>query len=29
VQELAFGKPSEQGEIVDLGSKTIGVYIQK
>jgi isoleucyl-tRNA synthetase len=29
VQELAFGKPSEQGEVVDLGSKTIGVYIQK
>lgn len=29
VQELAFGKPSEPGEVVDLGSKTIGVYIQK
>lgn len=28
VEELAFGKPTEQGELVDLGSKTIGVYIQ-
>lgn len=29
VNDLAFGQPSEQGEIVDLGTKKIGVYIQK